>query len=131
MHDVPNESSFHTARASREVLAREVKIMDAWTQALEYSEGEDAEKKDEDFWIEEGELELDLERAQVMEDTTQELVTRSVGQDLISAEMERWTSHCNAFLLAELLEDELIYALQVGYDATKNGVKTPLFNLVG
>lgn len=33
--DAPNESSNHTARASRDILAQEANTMDAWTQVLE------------------------------------------------------------------------------------------------
>lgn len=44
--------------------------------------------------------------------------------------MEKSTSHRNAFVLAEMVEDSLIDTLQVAYDAATEGLKTPLFNLV-
>lgn len=40
-------------------------------------------------------------------------------------------SHCNAPVLAWFVEGKLIEAVQVGYDMAKEGVKTPLFTLVG
>lgn len=41
----------------------------------------------------------------------------------------RYLNH-NAPVLAELVEEKLINLLQVGYAASKEGVKTPWFNLV-
>lgn len=48
----PNESSDHVARASREILAHEAKILYAWMQALEDSGVEDVDNVDEYIKIE-------------------------------------------------------------------------------
>lgn len=58
MH-VPNESSYHTVQASRDVFAQKPKIMDAWMQVLEDRHREDASSIDEGIKIEKKELELD------------------------------------------------------------------------
>lgn len=48
---------------------------------------------------------------------------------MIAAGIKKSTSQCNALFLAELVEDKLVEAPQALYDASKEGVKTPLFNL--
>lgn len=57
--DSSNEVSHHTKRSSRELLAQEVKIMDAWKQSLEDCDIEDAHNRDGDIKIEDEESELD------------------------------------------------------------------------
>lgn len=49
---------------------------------------------------------------------------------MIAEEVKVLTTGNNASMWTKLKEDKLIRALQVGYGASKNGVKTPLFNLV-
>lgn len=46
------------------------------------------------------------------------------GMDRIAAEVEESTSHGNAPLLAGLVENALVKAPQVVYNATKEGMKT-------
>lgn len=43
------DSSYHTAHASTEILARNAEIMNAWTKDLEDHHGEDAGNGDEDI----------------------------------------------------------------------------------
>lgn len=45
--------------------------------------------------------------------------------------MKKSTPLSSAPVLTELLEDTLIHAAQVGYEATETRVRTLLFNLVG
>lgn len=49
---------------------------------------------------------------------------------MIAADMGKSTSHHNGPLLAAPVEDEYIDIMQVGYNASKLKVKTPLFNLI-
>lgn len=49
--DALTKSSYHTAHASMDNLAQEAETLEAWTQALEDSEGEEAAKVDEDIDI--------------------------------------------------------------------------------
>lgn len=129
--DVPMESLYQMASASREILTQEAKIMDPWTKALEDHDGKDANNVDEDIEIKDEELELLHELVQTKEDPIQEFFTHVEVQAKITVEKEKSTSHCNGPVLAELVKRKLIDALHVGYDTAKQGVKNPLLNLVG
>lgn len=84
----PNEFWYHTEGAAGESLVQEAKITYVWTQALEIRSREDAYNVDEDTRIEDGVLEIDLERAQVSEYLTQEFVTRWEVREMIASGME-------------------------------------------
>lgn len=83
-----NEFSYHTARALKEIIAQYAKIMDAWMQALDKRDGEDAKNKDEVFPTEDEKLELDRKRAQTTEGPTGEFAIHSEVPAMIMAEMK-------------------------------------------
>lgn len=58
--DVPNGSSYHTVRASKDISAQDVDIKEAWRQALEDRGGEDAGYGADDIDVEHEESERDL-----------------------------------------------------------------------
>lgn len=66
-----------------------------------------------------------------MEYQIQHFVSHPEVKDMIAAEMENFQPHRNAPVLARLLEVKLTEALQFICDATKEEIKTPLFQLVG
>lgn len=126
-----NESFNHMAFACREIFTQEADIMDWWTQVLSDREVKEANNVYQDIEIADEKLELDNKRASTTEYPTERFATRWEVQDRIMAEMEMSPSHGNVFVLAGLVEDSLIEAVQLGDDATKEGLKTPLFKLVG
>lgn len=87
--DVPNDLSYHTIHASKSLLAEDAKIMDAWTPALKDRDGEDAAIVDEHMEIKNKEWEPVRAGAAPMEHPTQDFVTSSKVQKLITAEMQR------------------------------------------
>lgn len=93
--DAPNEPSYHTACSSRDDLAHEAKITDAWTQAREVRGRKDVANVHEDIEIEDKESELNPERADMTEYPTQDFVILSEVQRMISAGMEKSISNCN------------------------------------
>lgn len=66
----------------------------------------------------------------MMEYIAQQFVTRLDVQDLIAVEVKTSTAHTNALGLTVLLEDIVILALNVRYNAIKEEVKNPLLNLI-
>lgn len=52
-------------------------------------------------------------------------------QKLFASEMEKSTSQCDAPVLAKVVKDTPIEALQVRFDSTKEEVKPSLFILAG
>lgn len=62
--DVSNKLSYHTAHASREILAQEAETMDVCIQALEDRDGKDAYNVNENIDINDEGSERDYERAQ-------------------------------------------------------------------
>lgn len=123
---VLHESFYHTTWSSGKILGQDAKIMNAWTQALEYCDRKAADSVDKGCKIEAKELELDPERAKSMEFPTQHFPICSKAKNVTAAEMEKPIFHCNATYLAWLVEHMLIDALHAGYVAPKEGVKTPL-----
>lgn len=69
--NVPNELSYPTACASREILAQVAETRDPWTQAVDDHDGEKAHNGDKDIHIENEELELNRWQNQTTEYTTQ------------------------------------------------------------
>lgn len=93
--------------------------MDEWTQTLEYRDVEDAINVDKDIAVEDEELELKWKRVQTPQKPTPQFGTRQEARVLTVTEMEKSTSHRNAPLLADLVKNKLIDALQVQYDSPK------------
>lgn len=110
------------------ILGQKVDIMDALMQALEDHDSKEANNLDKDIDIEDEESELVWEQAQTTEYPTQYLVIRSALQDMIAAQNKKLTSHSNASVLAGLVEKMLMEALDVGYDASREGIRPPLFS---
>lgn len=75
-------------------------------------------------------MELNRERAQTTKFLTREFFTSSEVQDMIDAERENMTFHPNAPVVTGIMEEKLIDAPQVRYDATEEEVWTPLSILV-
>lgn len=100
-------------------------------QAFEDCEGKEADIVDEAIKIKEEESELDPERAQTIEYSLQDFVTCFEVQVVIKTEKKKPASHRNALVLAPLLEETLIEVLEVRYDTGKEGVDTPLLNIIG
>lgn len=80
--------------------------------------------------IVEEESELYRERSDTTEYQTQDFVPCAKVQRAIVAEMKKSASYCKDPVLKELAEDMLIEAVQVVYEAPKDGIKTPLFNVI-
>lgn len=78
-----------------------------------------------------GNLSPNMDQVQTTEDPTQGFDTHSEIQALLGAEMERLTLQRPAPVLAEVVEDELMYQLKVDWNAAKLSVSNPLLNLVG
>lgn len=114
-----NESSCYRAHTIRETLLKEARIMDARIQDWENGDGESADTLNEDIEIEDKGSELENERTQKTEYPTQDSVTRSKVQDMIAAELERSTSHCNALCTGKNIGGQADKGLQVGYDTAK------------
>lgn len=74
---------------------------------------------EEHFAIEDDELELDRDRAQSVGYQAVEFSTLSEVQAMIVAKPEMWTSRQDAPVLAEVVEDTLIDAQKLRYDAAK------------
>lgn len=123
--------SYHVARASREIIVQEVEIMDEWTQALKDPDAEYADNVDGGVETEEKESELDRERSQTTNYRTQGFVIRFVVQHMKAVEMETSKFHSNDPLLAGLVKDKLVGAVNVWHDAVNEIGKTLLLNLVG
>lgn len=104
--------------------------MDACKQALEDPDGEHAENVDKNIKIVDEEMNLNYERAQKRLEAAQQFDTSLEIQALFAAKMKNLRSHCTAPFLAELLEDKLIDALQLGYADAEKGVKSLLLNLI-
>lgn len=119
------------APISSEILAKNAKLLTAWTLALKARDCKVAHNVDEHIKIDHEELEVEREGVQTAEDLIGEFDTGLEEQGIISAEMEKLTSHWDGPVLAELEEYELNDALQVVYDASKEAVKHITFNLVG
>lgn len=106
--------------------------MDVWTLYLEDCDSEDANNGNEDIEVGDEESELDRARAQsTLLYRTKYFITCAMVQDMITAEIEKSTSHDIASLVAGIVEDKLIESLQVGYHTTKKGLKTLFHKLVG
>lgn len=105
--------------------------MEEQTKALWDHEDEVEENgKKKDIGFEDEEFELERGRAQTMEDLTAGFVTHAEMQAII--EKVKVSKACNnAPAWTELVDEKLVDALQVGYDASIEGVKTPLFNPIG
>lgn len=83
--------------------AQETETLDAWRQALQDYNGDDAGNVDENLNIQEKESELDRERSQTTEYPAQDFVTRSKAQHIIADDMEKSTSPWNAAVLEVLV----------------------------
>lgn len=105
--------------------------MEAWTQASDDRDGEDAHNLDEYMEIEDKESEFHRGRAQTTEYPAKDFVTHLDVQRMIATEVEKSISNCNAPVLTELVKDTLIEMLQVVYDGTQEVVNSPLFILMG
>lgn len=57
--EASNESSYHTTSALKEIRAQKAEVIEAWTQALEYHDGKDADNVDGDIKIENEESRVD------------------------------------------------------------------------
>lgn len=79
--------------------------MNKMTQALEDHSGRDANSVEGDIQIEDEEVELDLERAQTVEDPIQDFFSRSEVEAVKTAETENSKSHRNALVSAGLVKD--------------------------
>lgn len=100
-------------------------------QALEYFYCEEVTHVNEYIEIEDEEWELDCDPADTTEYPAQDFVTRSKLQRMITAEMGKSPAHCKDPVLTGLAEDTLFEALQMRYDAAKEGIITVLSNQVG
>lgn len=78
--DGPNECSYQTVCASKNIQALEVEIMDALKHALEDCNREDVPHVDGDFEIEDKESKFDFKRADTTEYPNQHFVIRSEVQ---------------------------------------------------
>lgn len=123
--DGPNESSYSKARSSGDILAQEDKIM----QPLEDGDCKDVVNVGDNIETEDEESELDRKPAGLSE-SLPDFVICSEVQWMIAAEIGKSTSQRKDPLLTRLVEDTIIEALQVAYEADKETVKTPLLNLV-
>lgn len=93
-------------------------------QAFEAHNGSDADNVNENIGCEDEELEFEHERAQVTEYPTQDLLTSLEVQAMIATEVKKSIAEGKAHVLTELVKDMLNDALQVGYNAIKEGMKT-------
>lgn len=107
---MPKESSFHTTRASREVLVQKAETVDHCTRTLEDRDVEWAENVAEGIRIEEEDLELGCESTLTTENPTNYFVTCSEIQHIISDETENSTTYCNTPVWAGLVKDKIIDA---------------------
>lgn len=97
-------------------------------QALEECDLKNSDDVDEVYIeIEDEELKLDQEQAQMMENPTQEFMTVCTVQNDSSWRKES-ISRWNATLLRRIMVEKLVEALKVELDAANEGVKTPLCN---
>lgn len=86
-NDAWNESSYITARESREIPKQKAGNMEKWTYSLEERYGTDAHSVNEDTYAENGEWGLPQERAQTTEYLTRDFGSSWKLQDIIAAEM--------------------------------------------
>lgn len=118
------ESSYHSTRASKEILSGVSRTLDAWTQTFADHEVEVAYFVAANTTIEDEEPDLDLLRDSETKYATQEFLICSEARAKVAGEMENLTSwHCIP-ALDESAEDKLLGPLQSWYNTVKAGVKT-------
>lgn len=104
--------------------------MEAWTQLLKTNDANVANNVvDKYTGFGDAESEPERERARKTEIQLKILAFCKALQALIAQEGKCSTARNSALVRTEVLEDKLICALQKGYDATKEMVNIPLFNL--
>lgn len=113
-----------------ESLSKESEVTKECTGALEKIDATHIYHVNGKVWILNEELEPKVERVQVTEYLTQEFVACAVVEDMIADANKNTIKGTNAFILQKIVHDLLIDVFKVRHNATKENVKTLLFNLV-
>lgn len=81
---MPKELTYRTARASKEVIAKEAEFINTLMESVEDGDRKNSDSVDVDFEIEDDRSKLDRERAQTTVDSTRNFDSAQEVQDMIA-----------------------------------------------